>query len=60
MQELITHLEMLKNMKEIIKKYGYAMYLGGALALLNKGFNTWEYWAIMIPVILLVKFNQNK
>ncbi len=47
-------------MKEFIKKNAYAMYLGGALSLLNKGFNTWEYWAIMIPMIGLVNYNQNK
>jgi hypothetical protein len=47
-------------MKEFIKNYGYAMYLGGALSLLKLGFNTWEYWAIMIPMIGLVKLNQNK
>jgi hypothetical protein len=47
-------------MKEFIKKYAYAMYLGSALSLLNKSFITWEYWAIMIPMILLVNYNKNK
>jgi hypothetical protein len=47
-------------MKEFLKKYAYAIYLATALSLLDKNFATWEYWAIMIPMIILVNYNQNK
>jgi hypothetical protein len=45
-------------MIRFLKEYGWTMYLGGALALLEVGFTNWRYWAIMIPMIILVQLKK--
>lgn len=47
-------------MIKILKEYGWVMFLGCSLSLLNAGANTWKYWAIMLPMIVLVNIKSNK
>lgn len=47
-------------MINFLKEYGWTMYLGGALALLNVSATTWQYWVIMLPMIILVNIKSNK
>lgn len=47
-------------MKDFIKKYAYSFYLGGSLALLGADFLHWQYWAVMMPMVILVELKANK
>lgn len=47
-------------MKKFIIKYSYAMYLGFTVCLLfDAKWYKWEYYAIMVPVILLIEWKVN-
>lgn len=47
-------------MKDFIKKYAYSFYLGGSLALLGVDCWHWQYWVVMIPMVILVELKSNK
>jgi hypothetical protein len=47
-------------MKQFIIEYLWIAYLGGALGTLGIGFTTWQYWAIMLPVIFLQELAERK
>lgn len=46
--------------KKFFKNYGWAIYLGGALALLDASCFSWKYWAVMLPMIVLVEIKSHK
>ena len=44
-------------MTKWIRKYGYAFYLGSAVALFTGyGLATWQWWAINVPTLILISF----
>lgn len=47
-------------MKNFLKEYAWAIYLGGALAMNQIGANTWQYYAIFIPLVILVDIKSQK
>ncbi len=47
-------------MKKIIKEHGFAFYLGMSLVYFaNITFLTWEFYAIFIPVLILINWRDS-
>lgn len=42
-------------MKKLLLNYGYGTYLGGVLAVEGIGLTNWEFYLIIIPVVILVE-----
>lgn len=40
-------------MWNFLKQHGYVLYLGGILACIGFPYNTWEFWAVLVPVSFL-------
>jgi len=47
-------------MKQFLKEYGWVMYLGSSLSFLHITACNWRYWAIMIPMIILIAIKSKK
>jgi len=47
-------------MLEFLISNGWAMYLGGALALAGINLKSWKFYAIIIPVCILVAISKQK
>ncbi len=51
-------------MIEWIKKYGWCLWLGIAMAIADIPVTNWKWWVIVIPAIILggmaVDYNENK
>lgn len=48
-------------MKKFLQETGYAMYLGGALAMFaNMSVCNWQAYAIIIPVVILVAWKKGE
>ena len=43
-----------------VKKYAWCMYLGGALYFLGFSAFGWKYYAVMVPVCILVAISRNQ
>ena len=37
-----------------LKKYGYCIWLGLSLGIVGFAFYTWQFWLVMLPIVLLV------
>ena len=48
-------------MKRFLKTYGYGIYMGIALPMFaNIHLPDWQWWAIFIPIMILVNWNATK
>jgi hypothetical protein len=52
----------MQKIKKYLKEGAWAIYLGGSLSLLNIHFFNWQWWAILLPTLILNEFlnNNNK
>ena len=48
-------------MKRFLQHYGYGIYLGGALSVFaNIGVFEWQWWAISVPLIILICWSRKE
>ena len=46
-------------MKRFFKDYSYGLYMGAAsVALFDAGIDSWEYWVLNVPVVILVEWSK--
>jgi hypothetical protein len=49
----------MESVMGFIKNNGYAAFLGGALGCFGITWNSWEFYAILIPTVILVTWKAN-
>ena len=49
-----------EKMRKFLKKYGLAMFLGAGIDLIcGYNFMTWQWWAIIVPAIILASWKSD-
>lgn len=49
----------MKTIINFLRRYGYGMFLGGALVELGASSREWRFYAILIPMVMLVEWRAN-
>ena len=47
-------------MLAFLKKYGYGLWLGFSLGIVDVLYTSWEFWFVLIPTAILVIINEEK
>lgn len=50
----------MKAVINFIKWHGYAAYLGGWLSAIGVKLSDWRFWAILVPVLVLINWGYSK
>lgn len=50
----------MKPLINFLQRYGYGMFLGAALCELNTQWYKWQFYAVIVPLVILVEWRASK